>query len=225
VTSQRKIAANRINGRKSRGPRTAAGKAAASRNALRHGLAANPRNNPGLLAEIAQMAKAICADAADPLLFEAAVAVAESELMLRCISAQRIAVIERLRDGSARALARGDNSIAVGKVLLRELDLAMKETDRSLARVGVRNMEFDMLPQEIYDRLEKLPPQPGWMPTPARVRNEAQAVCAALPDLLRLARYQRRAWSRRRRAIRNFVNIKSGGDERSNDRKRAPRCA
>jgi hypothetical protein len=40
MTSESKIAANRRNGRKSRGPRTAAGKSIASRNALRHGFAA-----------------------------------------------------------------------------------------------------------------------------------------------------------------------------------------
>ena len=39
MTSEQKIEANRRNGRKSRGPRTAAGKLTASRNALRHGLA------------------------------------------------------------------------------------------------------------------------------------------------------------------------------------------
>ena len=31
---------------------------------------------------------------------------------------------------------------------------------------------------------------------------------AAMPDLERLARYERRAWSRRRRAMRNFMAIK-----------------
>jgi hypothetical protein len=39
MTSERQIAANRRNSRKSRGPRTAAGKSIASRNALRHGVA------------------------------------------------------------------------------------------------------------------------------------------------------------------------------------------
>jgi hypothetical protein len=40
-------------------------------------------------------------------------------------------------------------------------------------------------------------------------RNEHQAVLEALPDLLRLDRYERRAWSRQKRAIRNFMRIKS----------------
>jgi hypothetical protein len=39
-------------------------------------------------------------------------------------------------------------------------------------------------------------------------RNERQAVLEALPDLVRLDRYERRAWSRQKRAIRNFIRIK-----------------
>jgi hypothetical protein len=32
-----------------------------------------------------------------------------------------------------------------------------------------------------------------------------------MPDLKRLARYERRAWSRRKRAFRSFIEIKSKG--------------
>jgi hypothetical protein len=38
-------------------------------------------------------------------------------------------------------------------------------------------------------------------------RNERQAVLEALPDLVRLERYERRAWARQKRAIRNFIRI------------------
>ena len=60
MTSARKVAANRRNSCKSCGPRTAAGKAIASRNALRHGLSADIHRQPAPSAEIEQLASAIC---------------------------------------------------------------------------------------------------------------------------------------------------------------------
>jgi hypothetical protein len=57
MTSDRQIAANRLNGRKSRGPRTTAGKSTDSRNALRHGLAAIGRRQPIETADLERLAK------------------------------------------------------------------------------------------------------------------------------------------------------------------------
>jgi hypothetical protein len=39
-------------------------------------------------------------------------------------------------------------------------------------------------------------------------RDEFEALQEALPDLKRLDRYERRAWSQQKRAMRNFLNIK-----------------
>jgi hypothetical protein len=39
-------------------------------------------------------------------------------------------------------------------------------------------------------------------------RDEHEALEAAIPDLTRLDRYERRAWSRQKRAIREFMRIK-----------------
>ena len=76
MTSAKKVAANRINGRKSRGPRTGAGKARASRNARRHGLAAFNNKDPAMAGRVKQMVDAICQGDGDPLLREQAVAIA-----------------------------------------------------------------------------------------------------------------------------------------------------
>jgi hypothetical protein len=38
-------------------------------------------------------------------------------------------------------------------------------------------------------------------------RKEYEALEEAIPDLIRLERYERRAWSRQQRAIRSFLNI------------------
>jgi hypothetical protein len=42
----------------------------------------------------------------------------------------------------------------------------------------------------------------------ASLLPEHEMLQAALPDLKRLARYERRAWSRRSRAFRRFIEIK-----------------
>jgi hypothetical protein len=84
VSSQAKIVASRANGRKSRGPRTPAGKSNASRNAFRHGLAAITRKEPEIFGEIEPVARAICNGAVNPLLFEQALIIAENGFVLRC---------------------------------------------------------------------------------------------------------------------------------------------
>jgi hypothetical protein len=40
-----------------------------------------------------------------------------------------------------------------------------------------------------------------------RERDQLQCLLEALPDLVRLERYERRAWSRQKRAIRKFIDI------------------
>ena len=104
MTSPKKVAANRVNGRKSRGPRTGAGKTRSSRNARRHGLAAFNTKDPALSGQIKQMVDAICDGDDDPLLREPAVAIAESQLWLSCIGHEKLAALERLRDPEEDAL-------------------------------------------------------------------------------------------------------------------------
>jgi hypothetical protein len=77
MNSPRKIAAARSNGRKGRGPKTPEGKAAASRNAFRHGLTTINCHNPALAGEIEEMARALCDGNDNPHLFQRALAVAE----------------------------------------------------------------------------------------------------------------------------------------------------
>ena len=66
MTTERQRAANRRNAERSTGPRTAAGKAAARLNALRHGLAASPSLEPGANEEIDRLTQAIAGVGASP---------------------------------------------------------------------------------------------------------------------------------------------------------------
>jgi len=48
----------------------------------------------------------------------------------------------------------------------------------------------------------------AWEQIEQQQRDEHEAMQEAIPDLIRLERYARRAWSRQQRAIREFLNIK-----------------
>jgi hypothetical protein len=193
--SQRRIEANRTNGRKSRGPRTAAGKSSASRNALRHGLATITRHNPKHFPDIERMATAICNGDTNPLLFEQALVIAENELVLRCVAAEHIAAIERMRDRTAQPLTRKNNSLARAKARFdaAKLEYAALVRAKAVSMCGSQSKAA----------------QPSIKDKPIKSRHEVDALRQAMPDLDRLARYERRAWSRRKRAIHEFVQIKS----------------
>jgi hypothetical protein len=102
MTSESKMAANRRNGRKSRGPRTVAGKAIASRNALRHGFAAVTLHAPTPPEEIDRFARALCGDDPDLTLYQQAAVIAKNAWLLRAIEAQQRAVVERLQEPSGQ---------------------------------------------------------------------------------------------------------------------------
>jgi hypothetical protein len=203
MTSLRKIAANRHNSRKSSGPRSVAGKATASRNALRHGFAARAPVDPELSPEIERLARTICHGDNDPSLFEQARVVAANQLMLRAICAQRIAVIERLRDTKPIALAKGDNGFAVAKIIARRLDnpdlgRSKMYFERGLNKEkisGTREMDSWTVNLVAAEKLIK-------------ERDEFQAVKEAAPDLVRLERYYRRISTQQTRAIQKFTSIK-----------------
>lgn len=224
MTTDRRLAANRQNAGKSRGPRSAAGKSRASRNALRHGLAAITHRSPLPKGDVEHLAHAICGGDRDQQLLGAALAIAENCLVRRAIKAQQIAVIERLRDRTAIALAKGDNSFDLGKARFLAIWLLDREINTRVPRllgkyqvqpapagtwdepvpldlkVLLRECEYDDDYQYARGIAEQCLKQ--------QERGDDEALEEALPDLKRLDRYERRAWSQYKRAVCEFMNVK-----------------
>ena len=149
MTSARRVSANRRNAHDSTGPRTRRGKSRASRNAYRHGLEAINFGVAGLPKKVTRLAQSICVDASDPFLYEQALIVAESQILVARVRAARVMAIETVRDTSAASAS------------------------------AVRKQSV-----EASDDIQCLP--------------------RALPELLRLERYERRALSRRNGAMRRL---------------------
>jgi hypothetical protein len=176
------------------------GKTAVRCNALRHGLSLVSRYNPAHSGEIEQMAKAICSHrSADPALFEQALVIAECNLVLDFVQREKVAMIERFRDPT---VTRRD--LKGAKLRYRQMYEAYPEFSY---------LQEKLLAQgEISNRfLVPLKLKPGEIPpkyVPSRDRNESEAMKAAMPDLRRLLRYERRALSRLKRAVALFSAVK-----------------
>jgi hypothetical protein len=204
MTSMKKIEANRENGRKSRGPRTDSGKMRASRNAFRHGLSTINRQTPKFFPQIEQMAKAICGDNADRLLFEQAMVVAEYEFVLRCIRFEKVTIIERLRNPLESSPLRRDHRTAMARLWSKQWFRAAEEYTWRLAKLNKEGWRvFGEFPVP-----EQVPEEPMLKYQPLKDRDEYQAMKEALPELLRIHRYERRAHSAQNRALHKLITLK-----------------
>ena len=212
MTSPKKVAANRINGRQSRGPRTITGRARSSRNARRHGLAAFNPNDPAISDQIKQLVDAICHGDDDPLLSEQAVVIAENQLWLSCVGAEKVAALERLRDPDASSLTGRNSRAALARTRLK-VDARFRAYEMADDQLVEVNALMDATIRAGKDPERE--PLPAHLGRPAflkardrKERDEYQVLREGIGDLERLLRYEKRAWSRRKRAIREFMAIK-----------------
>ena len=97
MATERQIAANRANAKRSTGPKTAAGKRRSSGNAFRHGLSGPLPGDAPTMAAIDAVAHAVIGSAgATAVVTNAATAFAESQMQLRRIRGVRIGMLETL---------------------------------------------------------------------------------------------------------------------------------
>jgi hypothetical protein len=224
MTSEAKIVANRQNARKSTGPTTASGKSRASRNALRHGLERANFGDTGHSAQVERIAKAIYKEGADPFLQEQALIIAESQIFIARVRAARLAAVERVRASNVKRVHRlpilpgfptseekekafadlEQGNLRTATRMMNRISSALRIATKTVvanANTGTDNINSarEGLRAEILQEVENDKDR-----IVSQAPDDIECLSRALPDLLSLGRYERRALSRRRRAIRRF---------------------
>jgi hypothetical protein len=182
VTSESQRVANRANAAKSTGPATEAGKAKASLNARRHGLAAALSGEPAAVEEIERLAQGIVAEAGRPDLIEYARRVGEAEVDLRRVRLARQTLV-RLPMAAATSYRLVDSS--------------------NLKRLMAVVRRLNRRKKPSVEKLNQMAAAAGWVPdAPAVVEVPTKGGRNLKAEFL--DRYERRAISRRKFAIRDF---------------------
>jgi hypothetical protein len=178
MTSARKIKSNRANARSSTGPNTAKGRARSAGNALRYGLSVPVLSDPTLAQEVTALAHQIAGADAGPQIQELARRIAEAQIELRRVRALRHDLISRaLRDPDYDSRSNWNKKVRIA------------------LRIVQRSFRYQDIPEEDVRFLESKPEGPDKFTT---IFTEIAQRLAALD------RYERRALSRRKLAIRAF---------------------
>jgi hypothetical protein len=171
MATERQVAANRRNSQKSTGPRSTAGKKRTSRNSLRHGLSVQNQSNAKRDRFVARLAHKIGSEIANAPTLPYARMVAEAEFDLAQVRQLKIALINRMLISSDL----GDRALlAFDRGALTRPEPAATKTGTERARTTLQSSQPDQF---------------------------ADGVRRALPELIKLDRYEQRAATKRRRSL------------------------
>ena len=217
MATERQIVANRRNARNSTGPHSSAAKRRTSQNAYRHGLAASHQPSPATASQLDQLARQIAGDSDSVIVLELARSAAQAEFDLARVRQSKVALIKQV---SAFGVIPQTPDPSLDELReLREHNARWKHL-----RAGVRHFKAQLqlvkaglLHITELTELKEPPPMPDPI-DPAKImpaqepERTAEAMRRALPELVKLSRYETRAVSRRDRAIRKITKIRSSRD-------------
>jgi len=183
VTSERKIAANRANARASTGPRTAQARTRAVRNALRHALSLPVCSIPALSEEVETLAHEIAGPGANAATQELARRVAEAQIDLRRVRHARHQFLSDTLSKEYYSYTKMRMKVKILRALLRP----------NPPDISMEALEFATSTS-----------------TPQGPDKLATILSGEAKKLLAMDRYERRALSRRKFAIRAFDAATTG---------------
>lgn len=201
MVSERKRRSNRANARNSTGPRTPAGKQRASRNAFRHGLSVDVELNPDARAWVGKATRELVKPfppSAD--LDRAARELAAAFYALRRVSRVRAHLLSTKANDQTLILAKLDRD---QRHLMR---WALEERLSEGQALAVRRSPwpYSVWSDEVRAAFTLMITR-SYNGTPEARR--AAWISAAIPELVRLERYETRAASRMRRALQAFEDL------------------